>query len=870
MAIENLPAENSREPLPPHNTDAEAAVLGGLLIDRDAIGRVATFLRPADFYRERNATIFAAMVALYERREPVDYLTLSDELQRTGRYDEVGGLVYLSSLFNEVPTSLHVEQYARIVEQASLRRRLIRAAGRIAGLGYDESLEAEKALEEAEQVLFAVAERRLSRDFRKLADVLREYWEQLLLAADVDRLERGIPTSYKDLDKLLGGLQRSDLVIVAARPSMGKSSFALCLARNASVDFGAKVGIFSLEMSLAQLAQRLLFSESGVDSSRLRQGLLGQVERRKLADALGTLASAPIYLDDTPNIALSELRAKSRRLHQELGGLDLLVVDYLQLIQGNGKENRVNEISEISRSLKALARELDVPVVALSQLSRAVESRSPHIPMLSDLRESGCLTGDTLVALADGRRVPIAALVGQQPEVVTLDGWQVTHGRASRVWLTGHRPVYRLTTRSGRTIRATANHPFRVLHGWRALADLAVGERIALPRRYPEPPAAQLWDDDRLVLLAHLIGDGCYVRRQPLHYTSASEANRAAVEQAAKQVFGVVARRVVQSSWQHVYLTAGGNRWSPNPIHVWLRELGIDGQHSYEKVIPEAIFRLSSAQIGLFLRHLWATDGCTRLRRTAHGQTGTVYYATTSPYLASQVQHLLVRLGIASRVYSTRKGDQRVGYQIHVTGSTEQLKFARAVGAFGDRVEQLAEIEDLYRTVAPNPNNDTVPLEVWRDVRTAMQALGVSQRQMAALRGTSYGGTSHFSFAPTRQTLTNYAELLQDQRLREVAAADVYWDQIVAIEPDGEADVYDMTVPGTHNFVANGMVVHNSIEQDADVVMFIYREEVYDRDTENKGIAEIHVAKHRNGPTGQVSLLWLEKLTKFVDLGVER
>jgi replicative DNA helicase len=338
------------------------------------------------------------MLALYERREPVDYLTLSDELQRTGRYDEVGGLVYLSSLFTEVPTSLHVEQYARIVEAASLRRRLIRAAGRIAALGYDEALETDKALEEAEQTLFAVSERRTSRDFQKLADVLRAYWEELLLAADVDRLQRGIPTDFKDLDKLLGGLQRSDLVIVAARPSMGKSAFSLCLARNAAVRFGATVGIFSLEMSLAQLAQRLLFSESGVDSSRLRQATLGQTERRKLAEALGVLASAPIYLDDTPNIALAELRAKARRLHHEVG-LDLLVVDYLQLIQGHGRENRVNEISEISRSLKGLARELNVPVVALSQLSRAVESRSPHIPMLSDLRESGSIEQDADVVM---------------------------------------------------------------------------------------------------------------------------------------------------------------------------------------------------------------------------------------------------------------------------------------------------------------------------------------------------------------------------------------------------------------------------------------------------------------------------------------
>jgi len=398
MAIDNLAAERGPDALPPHNADAEEAVLGSILIDSQAVAQVANFLKPGDFFRPQLGTIYDAVLHLYDRREPVDFLTLQDELQRTSRYDEVGGLAFLSSLLSVVPTSLHVEQYARIVERAALRRRLIDAAGRIAALGYNETLDTEQAIEQAEQVLFGVAEKRSRRDFQKLVDVLRAYWEQLLVAADVDRLQQGIPTDFKDLDKLLGGLQRSDLIIVAARPSMGKSSFALCLARNAAVRFGAKVGIFSLEMSLLQLAQRLLFSESGVDSSRLRQANLGAAERRKLAEALGTLSTAPIYLDDTPNIALGELRAKARRLDHEVG-LDLLVVDYLQLIQGNGRENRVGEISEISRSLKALGRELNVPVVALSQLSRAVESRSPHIPMLSDLRESGAIEQDADVVM---------------------------------------------------------------------------------------------------------------------------------------------------------------------------------------------------------------------------------------------------------------------------------------------------------------------------------------------------------------------------------------------------------------------------------------------------------------------------------------
>lgn len=403
MAVERISSDTIPERLPPSNVEAEEAVLGSILIDPDAITRIASFLTPDDFYRDRNRTIYAAMLRLYDRHEPVDYNLLVDELKHEGKYEEVGGLPYLSSLLAAVPTSAHVEHYARLVEHAAVMRRLISAAAKIAQIGYEgtrgtDPSEVARVLERAEQLLLSVAQRRVTRDFQSLSDILREYLTQIQVVEEGESPRHGTPTGFIDLDKITGGLQRSDLIILAARPSLGKTSLALNIAANAALKYRAVVAIFSLEMSRSQLAQRLLSSECGIDSTRLRTGRLSETDRRKLSHALAVLSEAPIYVDDTPAINIMELRSKARRLHADVG-LDLVIVDYLQLITGSGTENRVQEISEISRSLKALARELHVPVLALSQLSRAVESRSPHIPMLSDLRESGSIEQDADVVL---------------------------------------------------------------------------------------------------------------------------------------------------------------------------------------------------------------------------------------------------------------------------------------------------------------------------------------------------------------------------------------------------------------------------------------------------------------------------------------
>jgi replicative DNA helicase len=402
MAIDDLIREAPPgPPQPPNNTDAEESVLGAALIDREAIARVAPFLKAEDFYRERNGTIYGAMLALYDRREPVDYMTLSDELSRRGQLEPVGGILYLGRLLEVVPTSLHIEEYGHIVERTALMRRLISAGGKIAALGYSDAYDIDTTLEKAEQLLLGVSQKRVSRDFESLAEVLRAYLEQLEQFQEGERTRYGVPSGFIDLDKLTGGLQRSDLVILAARPSMGKTSLALNIAANAALKYKATVGLFSLEMSKGQLAARLLSTESGVDSTRLRLGRLNETESRRLAHALDVLSEAPIYVDDSPGLSIMDLRLKARRLHADAdNGVDLIIVDYLQLIEGSRqRENRVQEISEISRALKSLARELHVPVLALSQLSRAVESRTPHIPMLSDLRESGSIEQDADVVM---------------------------------------------------------------------------------------------------------------------------------------------------------------------------------------------------------------------------------------------------------------------------------------------------------------------------------------------------------------------------------------------------------------------------------------------------------------------------------------
>jgi len=386
------------EKLPPQNTEAERSILGALLLDEDALVQVVEGLRPEHFYSRHHGRIYQAIYDLFERREPADVVTVTDELRKSGVLEEVGGAAYLADLVNAVPTSAHAAYYSEIVRECAARRRLISVAARISELGYEEGAKSSDLLDQAERELFSIAERHFERDFVSVGQTLEVVFDQLDELHKSAGSLRGVPTGFSSLDEKLAGLQDSNLIILAARPSVGKTSLATNIAQYAAVEKGIPVGIFSLETSKEQLVYRMLSAQADVDGWRLTTGNLEEDDFRKIGEAMGVLDEAPIYIDDAPGANVLEMRTKARKLQLEQG-VRLIIIDYLQLAKGRGLENRVQEVSEISQSLKNLARELHIPVLALSQLSRAVESRTTSRPQLSDLRDSGSIEQDADVVM---------------------------------------------------------------------------------------------------------------------------------------------------------------------------------------------------------------------------------------------------------------------------------------------------------------------------------------------------------------------------------------------------------------------------------------------------------------------------------------
>lgn len=864
------------ERLPPHSIEAEEAVLGSLLIDPDSLFEVSNFLKADAFYRAPNRWVYEAMLALSDQRVPLDVVTLIEELRRRERLEEIGGEGVVISLLNAVPTSINVEAYGRMVEAAAIRRKLILAAGSIAKLAYNEAEDINVVLDRSEHTLFSISEQRTTRDLQPVRDIAAGYLERVELLRERGDEFIGIPTGFSDLDKMLSGLNKSDLVIIAARPGMGKTALEIAIALNAARRYDKRVAMFNLEMSGEQLLQRMIAAETRIDSQRLRRGDLADHEWGIFLEALGRLSETRIYIDDTPSISPMQLRTKCRRLYAE-HGLDLVMIDYLQLMQAeHPSSNRVQEVSEISRELKGLARELDVPVLAAAQLSRAVESRQNKRPQLSDLRDSGCLTGDTLVTLADsGERVAMRDLAGRQGFAV----WalnpttvQIERATVTRAFSTGIKQTYRLTTRLGRTIRATGNHLFLTVEGWRRLDELAAGVHIALPRSLPAGTQDTM-SQAELALLGHLIGDGCTLPRHTIQYTTKEPALADMVVSLASAIFGdeVQPRVCAERTWYQVYLTSARHltHGKRSPVSMWLDELGVWGLRSHEKRVPERVFEQSASSAATFLRHLWSTDGCMRM---AWGKSPrpAIYYATSSERLARDVQSLLLRLDITATLRQTSQGDKgRPQYHVMVTGHDDVLAFADRIGATtADRDERLGEIVRYMDGREANTNRDVIPQAVWDlHVRAAMLETGISHRSLYAEIGTAYGGMTLLKQNMSRERAARVAEATHSAELQTLATSGVYWDRIASIEPDAVEEVFDLTVPGPHNFIANDIVVHNSIEQDADVVMFIYRDDYYNPDSsERPNIAEISVAKHRNGPTGSIDLFWHGKLATFRNL----
>jgi len=869
------PQEESAAPASPsipYSREAEEAVVGAALINPEAYYDVAQFLEADDFYIHRNQWIWEAFSRLHEQRIPVDLLTLSEELDRSGKLAEIGGSAYLTSLINQVPSSLNAESYGRIVEGHSIRRKMIAAANKIASIAYDENSLVDDVMNEAEKAVFNVSERRLKHDLQPISAVLSDYYDRIDELAKRPEEIHGVPTGFIDLDRMLTGLQPSDLLIIAGRPGQGKTGFLLSIAKNAALTHKKHVAIFSLEMSNEQVVQRLIAQETGIDSQRLRNGKLLENEWSLFTHAIEVFGDTHIYLDDTPAITPLQLRTKCRRLHMEFG-VDLVIVDYLQLMSGDTRnDNRAQEVSHISRSLKVLARELNVPVLAAAQLSRAVEQRSDKRPVLSDLRESGCLAGDTLVSLEDGRNVPIRELEGQSGFYIwalNQDTLKLESMLVSRAFCTGVKPVLKIKTRLGREIRATGNHQFLTINGWKRLDELQIDEHLALPRLIPTNQVEQSMSDSELALLGHLIGDGCTLPKHVIQYTTREKDLADTVVKLATEVFGeeVNPRISPERQWYQVYLTS--TRHHTHNVHSavtdWLEELQAFGLRSYEKRIPAQVFEQPERAIALFLRHLWATDGSIQLVKGIKTRP-MAYYASSSPQLAIDVQSLLLKLGINGILRCTPQvGKGRDQHTVTITGKSDLEIFALKIGAVGEyKQRRLAEVQEYLRGRVSNTNRDVIPNNIWRKhVVPAMQAIGMTSRQMQSELPTQYCGTGLYKQNVSRERAERVANVAQSQELANLAQSDIYWDSIISIEPDGEDSVYDLTVPEHHNFVANNMIVHNSLEQDADIVMFIYRPDQYEKDSEKQNVAEIIIEKHRNGPTGSVELIFRGALAKF-------
>ncbi len=869
-----MPDGPPEERLPPQDVAAEQSALGSMLLSKDAIGECSEIVQPIDFYRPAHETIHEAVVDLYSRGEPVDAITVADELSKRGDLARVGGTAYLHQLIAAVPTAANASYYAQIISERAMLRRLVEAGTRIVQMGYAQGGgDVEEIVNSAQAEIYSVADRRKGEDYHALSSLLEPTMDEIEHNAGNSGEMVGVPTGFTSLDELTNGLHPGQMIIVAARPAVGKSTFALDVARTAAIKHDIPTVLFSLEMSRTEITMRLLSAESEIPLQAMRKGKLEDRHWTKLAETQGRLHEKPLFIDDSPNMALMEIRAKCRRLKQR-NNLKLVIVDYLQLMSsGKRVESRQQEVAEFSRALKLLAKELEVPVIALSQLNRGPEQRTDKKPQMSDLRESGCLTADARVLRADtGAEVSLGELhiSGERDVPVwSLDeSLRYVRRHLTHVFFTGTKPVFRLTLASGKTLRATENHPFLTYAGWRQLGDLRTGDRVAVPRHIPAPEQHDPWEsEDQLVLLAHLLGDGSMLRRQPLRYASVDEENLRAVEQAAL-TFGVVA---VRDEYAAARCTTLRLR-SPfrlalglhNPIAAWLDGLGVFGLRSHEKFVPEPVFDASKRQIALFLRHIWATDGSVTVHKNQRG--GRIYYASTSRRLVDDLSQLLLRFGISTRTRATRKAGYGDGWTIDISGADSQRRFLQEIGVFGGRSASAATLLEIIRDRQGNTNVDTVPGEVWDDVKATMTAKGVSARALQAGIHTQSCGSTLYKSAPSRERLGRIAQVLDSADLELLAVNDVLWDTVRTVEMDGVEEVFDATVLGGHNFVANGVAVHNSIEQDADVVILLHRESMYERESPREGEADVIVAKHRNGPTDTIVVAFQGHYSRFTNM----
>jgi replicative DNA helicase len=1116
---------------PPQDVSAEQSVLGGMLLSKDAIADVVEIVRGHDFYRPAHETVYETIIDLYGRGEPADPVTVAAELQKRGELGRIGGAPYLHTLVSSVPTAANAGFYAEIVRERAVLRRLVEAGTRIVQMGYNGDGDADQIVDRAQAEVFAVTDRRTSEDYLPLSAIMEGTLDEIEAIGSRGGVMVGVPTGFADLDQLTNGLHAGQMIVLAARPAIGKalaldtllptptgwttmgeiqvgdrlvgddgrpttvtavtdvlrgrpcyevelsdgavvvadaahgwltetrasrrsayaarvgaggvrrqrifpavrtteeiartlrvetlsdrrlnhsvrnpapmrrpkaslplppyilgvwlgdghsasarytsadpevavyfeaegahhgtvpailrtlgvlgdkhipreylrasedqrrallaglldtdgtvtltgsvqfsvtsrrlamdvrelvatlgytsglttkrvrsrsessstaytitfssnddvfrlerkrlahkqrrsgrdakigyryivhvrpiasvpvrcvevdnrsrlylagptmvpthnSTLGLDLARSAAIKHQMTTVIFSLEMGRNEITMRLLSAEARVPLHHMRAGRMNDDDWNRIARRTGEVSGAPLFIDDSPNMTMMEIRAKCRRLKQR-HDLRLVIVDYLQLMtSGKRIESRQQEVAEFSRALKLLAKELEVPVIAISQLNRGPEQRQDKKPMLSDLRESGCLTAATRLMRADtGAEVTLGELDAsgcRDVPVWALDeSLRYVPRTLTHVFPTGRRTVYEMRLASGKRVTATANHRFLTYDGWRPLAELAAGDRLGIPRHVPAPLVVTARSDEDVVARAEMLGDGS----------------------------------------------------------------------SPDTRVPMEIFGLPKRQVAVFLRHLWAATGSVMIGLPGH--QGEISLVSASRRLLDDASRLLLRFGIVARVRVSR---QLPLCTLAIDGRDDQLRFLRGIGGLGHLAHDCEQLrETIMTSTRPTPGPHAVPTQVWQRIMDVLvEGAAVESPQDAGSR-TTLATDTRCSPAPHPQ-LARIADLLQDEQLAIEATNDVYWDEVVAIEPRGEDDVYDGTVMGLHNFVVDGVAAHNSIEQDADMVILLHREDAYEKESPRAGEADFIVAKHRNGPTATITVAFQGHYSRFVDM----
>lgn len=759
--------------MPPQDVDAERSVLGGMLLSKDAIADVLEVVRGVDYYRPAHELIHEAILDLFGRGEPADAITVADELTKRGNLQRAGGQAYLHELMQAVPTAANAGYYAEIVAERAILRRLVEAGTRIVQMGYGQGGgEVEDVVNAAQAEVYAVSDKRGAEDYQIIGEIFDATVDEIEHAAGSSGEMVGVPTGFADLDRLTNGLHGGQMIVVAARPAMGKSTLGLDICRSASIEHGLASCIFSLEMSKTEIVMRMLSAEASIQLQKLRKGDVDEGDWAKIAETQGRLSVAPLFIDDSPNLSLMEIRAKARRLKQQ-HNLKLVVIDYLQLMTSGKKvESRQQEVSEFSRALKLLAKELEVPVIAISQLNRGPEQRTDKKPQMSDLRESGCLTADTRVLRADtGAEVTLGELMVSGARDVPVwaldDSMRYVRRHLTHVFPTGIKPVFRLTTTSGKTVRATANHPFRTYRGWTALEELRPGDRLAVPRHVPAPHALTEWTADEV-----------------------SRAARAA--------------------------RAG----SP---------------------VPQGVSSLPKGDIASFVCQVLTPSTTVDLE-----QERLVVSDLPGP-VVDVVSRLLLRFGISV---------EAEGGQLVISDRDSLRRYLQEVACSDGDLAGPGPAATVLLDVVRGGGTPADP-DLWERVGDVLaRGDGEPVRLGDALAG----------LAPTRSGLEAAAAVLDEQEMDLHAVNDVLWDEVRSIEMEGVEPVFDATVAGAHNFVANGIAVHNSIEQDADMVILLHREEAYEKESPRAGEADFIVAKHRNGPTDTITVAFQGHFSRFKDM----